>query len=194
MAHKNVLVVMGYGIVLDSPLGNLYLPRIASWIDENRPDLVILCGGQTQKKTAQELFGSPMSEAQVMDHWLAKWWDKKTGQDETLYSPVLLEQDSYTTTENIRNASRLIEKLDYPKDDIHITIFCEAQRALKVIMLSREYMLDLVENCDSIQVETVNWERANPVKEALSIIKWLLIKGEWSTDEGQARRRRSEDI
>ena len=64
---KRIVVVCGYGCHLDSPLDWVYLPRIKRFISEQSPDLVILCGGYTQRKSAPGI-----SEARLMFNWLRK--------------------------------------------------------------------------------------------------------------------------
>jgi len=93
----------------------------------------------------------------------------------------ILENDSYITYDNICFASAKIRQIVKPweRPDLksRITIFCKAQKALKVILLSRRFMADLVEDIDDIRVETYNWERFNPDRELkTTIMTWLAIK------------------
>ena len=106
-----------------------------------------------------------------------------------------IQIDSYTTYDNIRLAAEKIRTVGFfhnvPGGNFKITIFCEAQRALKVILLSRHFMRDLVENVDSITIETVSWERADPVRELkTTIMTWLAIKYPWLGLAERERRRR----
>ena len=177
---QHIVVVCGYGCDINSPLA-VYIDRVRSFLRVNRVDQVIFCGGETQKKSFPE-----KTEAQVMCNYLAvqpgghrRYW---------------LETGSYTTFDNVRLAAekiRIMKSHDDPNAKFKVTIFCEAQRALKVIRLSRHFMRDLVENVDSITIETVSWERADPVRELkTTIMTWLAIKYPWLGLAERERRRR----
>ncbi len=110
---------------------------------------------------------------------------------------VLTDEFSYTTYENIQNAVRHIRYV-LKEEKVQITIFCEAQRALKVSLLARHFMRDLVKDVDDLRVETVNWERANPVRELkTTVLTWLAIKFPLlgiAERESRRRRHRAKEI
>ncbi|MDP2648243.1 MAG: hypothetical protein Q8P35_03320, partial [Candidatus Yanofskybacteria bacterium] len=81
-------------------------------------------------------------------------------------------EDSYTTRENIEGANFIIQKIGtrlgiYAR---HVTIFCEAQRALKVALIARHYFSEP----GRVQIETVSWELAHPRREIISTLKELV--------------------
>lgn len=196
MAQEHILVVMGYGIVFDSPLGNVYLPRIAKFIEEQKKwtTKLILCGGQTQKVTAKRLFGSGMSEAAAMYNWLNEYSRKNWGRPFPFES--VIESQSYTAFENIRAASEVIRRQPSAADGRHITIFCEATRSANIVMLARHFMGDLVDSIDDITVETASWERADPFKQVGDLIyNKLAIHIPWLAKRARKKRlRRAEQI
>ncbi len=161
---RHVVVVCGYGCHIDTPL-RPYLDRVARFVLQERPDLVILCGGETQQQSAPNV-----SEAGLMLQYLSKAVATKPYPLEniavtTAGTLLELEQYHYTTYENIQGASRHIRSMYLPGTKFKITIFCEAQRALKVALYSRHFMMNLVDSVDDIKIETDSWERTNPAKE-----------------------------
>jgi hypothetical protein len=172
---RHVVVVCGYGCHLDTPL-KPYLDKVGAFINLYNPELVIFCGGCTQKKSAPGV-----SEAGLMsgylDHDQMVLPGKKT--------EFVVEANSYTTYRNIRNAAWRIEswfmRHDVLSDEkVRITIFCEATRAPLVIMLARHFMGDFVDSIDDITVETASWERADPFKQVRNLIyNKLAIKYPW---------------
>ena len=115
----------------------------------------------------------------------------------------VLEEDSYTTYDNIRLAAARIatelQRMNMKWEErmatkVKITVFCEAQRALKVAMLTRHFLYTdrrLVKDVDDIQIETYNWERADPNRELKTTVKtWLAIKYPWLGLAERERRRR----
>lgn len=186
------MIVCGYGVVLDSPLGNLYLPEVVKFCQENRPDEIYLCGGPTQQVTAHRLYNRPMSEAQVMKEWILDHAPSIP------VVPIRVLGESFTTKENISHASELAfrqmqQEAYMPHTGYRFTIFCETQRALKVILYSRHYLLWLVRgNPDLIRVRTVNWELADPVREVkTTFAAWLDLKyPRLGIGEREGRRRR----
>lgn len=145
----------GYGCHSDTPLGWTYLPKIVCFIQKQRPDYIILCGGFTQRKSAPGV-----SEARLMFDFIDSHYSGALG--------FILEEDSYTSLENIRNAAQRIRERGDRR--VEITIFCEATRALSVVWLARRFMSDLVESIDDIIVETASWERADPFKQVWKMI------------------------
>lgn len=154
---KHIVVVCGYGCHIDTPL-RPYLGRVFRFVQDQHPNIVIFCGGFTQKKSAPGV-----SEARLMQDYtqLNEW--------PAFMLKTLTDESSYTTYGNIENASRLIRYVLKEKD-VQVTIFCEATRAANVIMLARHFMGGLVESVDDISVETASWERADPFKQASNLI------------------------
>lgn len=167
---RHVLIVCGYGCDVSSPLGSIYLPRVGNFIIRYKPDFVALCGGRTQRQTHPG-----HSEAGTMSRVLHDYL--KTANTHPVYT---LEEDSYTTLENIRGAAdrvNLYKRLH--ECQVHITIFCEATRALKVAMLARHFFYDagIVERPGDIVIETASWELADPVKEVRNTVyDWFAIR------------------
>ncbi len=103
---------------------------------------------------------------------------------------VFIENDSFTTLENIKNASEIIRRQICIADN-RITIFCEATRSANVVMLARHFMGDLVDSIDDITVETASWERADPFRQAGNLIhNKLAITCPWLGLAERERRRR----
>lgn len=170
----HVVVVCGYGCNIDSPLQR-YLTRVLEYLYSYEPQAVIYSGGYTQQKSFHGL-----SEAGVMADYVEQMVFFPWNHEEHL------ETEAYTTYDNIELAAAKIRRWrdgnfgvtnHRPYVKFRITIFCEAQRALKVILLSRYFMSGLVDDIDDIQIETYNWERADPMRELkTTFLTWLAIK------------------
>lgn len=177
---QRVVVVCGYGCNLDSPL-KPYLDRVAAFCRDYQPQVIILCGGATQQQTFPG-----KTEALVMYQYLH---DKLFGDPESYwYTSVLLENESYTTYENIRGAARM------EPGGKEITIFCEATRALKVALLARHFFgFPPANGLPPIRIETDSWELMHPTLELLGTIKeWIAIRFPLlNTLQSRARRRRA---
>jgi hypothetical protein len=186
-----VVIVNGYGTILDSPLGHVYLPRVLKVIMDNRPEMVIFCGGRTFLKTMPSL-----SEASVMENWIRKHLDP-TLEPRLGYRT---NDDSYTTLENARGAAYYLREQAWrfwppgQRGFFKVIHCCEATRAANVVMLDRHFLVDedqLVESIDDITVETASWERADPFKQAGNLIyNRLAIKIPWLGLAERERRRR----
>ncbi len=172
---RHVVVVCGYGCHLDTPL-KLYLDKVADFINRHNPELVIFCGGHTQRKSAPGVSEAGLMSSSL-DHDQMVLPGKRTD--------FAVEVDSYTTYANIQNAAWrignwFIRRGILGDEKVRITIFCEATRAANVVMLARHFMGDLVESIDDITVETASWERADPFKQAKNLIyNKLAIKYSW---------------
>jgi len=194
----HIVIVCGYGCHLVDVLV-VYLNKVIDFLKENKPDLVIFCGGETQRDSA---FG--ISEAQMMANYVNDSLVRFLSFiDDRRIFPFRIENDSYTTHENIRNASIILNSWAGPRKEeikgkIHISIFCEATRAANVVMLSRHFMKDLVGSVDDITIETGSWERADPFKQVGNLIyNKTAIKFPWlglAERERRRRVRRSEKI
>ena len=198
MAEKrHVVVVCGYGCHLRGPEGRPtplipYLERVAAFINRHDPELVIFCGGHTQRKSAPGV-----SEAGLMSSYLDHDQMVLPGKRTDFRN----EHGSYTTYENIRNAAAAIRNWGFHHargEKVRITVFCEAQRAPVVDMLARHFMKDLVDKDDHIDIETASWERADPFRQAGNLIRnKLAIKYPFlglAEREHRRRIRRAEQI
>lgn len=165
MISRHFVVVCGYGCNLDSPL-KPYLERVIDFVEYNEVSKepvtnVVLCGGFTQQKTFPG-----KSEARVMYDYLQS--NTLSRLDFPSRIQFQLEENSYTTHDNILMAANKIGgfkkdwRTDLVPEQFKITIFCEAQRALKVILLSRRFMKDLVSSVADIKTETDSWELRDP--------------------------------
>lgn len=190
---RHVVVVCGYGCHLTDPEGRPtplkpYLGKVANFINQHDPDLVVFCGGYTQRKSAPGV-----SEAGLMSSYLDHDQKIIPGR-KTLF---VNEANSYTTFKNIEYAANLIG-LESWEGKVRVTIFCEATRSPIVIMLARHFMGNMVASIDDITVETASWERADPFKQAKNLIyNKLAIKFPWLglAEREHARRiRRAEEI
>jgi len=125
--ERVVFVVNGYGCHV-VPVLVRYGARIIRMANEMNPKIIMLCGGATQQKTAPN-----KSEAEVLE-WILFY----ALQHEMLFTvqpEIILEEDSFTTLGNIRNAAHLLRNTPFDR----IVFFCEAQRALKTLILARHF-------------------------------------------------------
>lgn len=188
-----VIVVNGYGTILDSPLGKIYLPRVKRVIEEQRPEMVIFCGGKTFLKTMPN-----DSEASIMQGWIEQNLDP-------MACPCLgyqIEDTSYTTFENSQGAAYIMKKQAWRfwaegrRGYFRIIHCCEATRAANVIVLDRYFMIErdcLVKDIDDITVETASWERADPFKQVGNLIhNKLAITSPWLGLAEREHKRRVE--
>lgn len=153
MAAKHVVLVFGYGCHLKPELQE-YLDRVVVFCRRRRPDLIIFCGGFTQRKTAPGV-----SEAGLMAGYVLP---KLSGA-----IAYIKETDSYTTPDNAENASRVNYRGLLSKET-DLTVFCEATRALKVDLLIRHFF------GRRANIETASWEPMSPAKQILSTVYDLL--------------------
>lgn len=154
MAQKHVVLVFGYGCHLVPELEE-YLDRVVVFCRLLKPDLVVFCGGFTQRKTAPG-----MSEARLMAGYVLPPLDQVLLPTQL---PFLLEEDSYTTPDNAEKASQI----NYPgllSKETKLTVFCEATRALKVDLLIRHFF------GRRANIETASWELMSPSKQILSTV------------------------
>jgi hypothetical protein len=151
---RRIVVVHGYGCNLDSPLTG-YLERVLNDLERDPPERIILCGGYTQRKGFPE-----QSEAEVMRDFI----NERTGFEYA--GRIWCEINSYTTLENTKEAVRFIRTFYRTQlQDIEITVYCEAQRALKTLLLYWFLLPELRRYHKRIRLETVSWELAHPLKE-----------------------------
>lgn len=204
----HVLIVNGYGCHTMSEVPEFdrflvgyrrYLDEVASFINEEDPDMIIFCGGETQRKTAPGL-----SEAEIMyeyvypkvRHTRRNQIRKNPSWFGGLITRWIREKDSYTTLENSRNAANRIcfeicgQSID-GNFKVRITHMCEAIRAANVKMLDRHFMADYLEDIDDLVIKTVSWERGDPFKQAGNLIyNKLAITFPWLGLAKRERRRR----
>lgn len=154
---RRIVVVCGYGCHLTPEL-TAYLDEVAAHIRKTESYFVILCGGFTQRASAPG-----KSEAAVMAEYLRPL----VGERAIFY----LEEDSYMTQESIRGSAAIIRTMRQwpwrgaePRVD-EVTVFCEAQRALKVLLCC--WFLMPVR----VKLKTASWELASPVWELVKTAK-----------------------
>lgn len=150
------VVVNGYGCHVNAEVQE-YLDEVVRFINEHEPSYLILCGGQTQRKTAPGI-----TEAAVMAIYIRQ---------RLSHVPMfILEDDSLTTLENVQNATRrilnCIPRYGNYWPSVEMTVFCEAQRALKTLILYWFLLPQMHQYYDCrIRVKTSSWELGNPLKE-----------------------------
>lgn len=163
-----VMAVNGYGTILNSPLGQVYLPRVKRAIEEHRPEMVIFCGGYTFAKSMPS-----DSEASIMAGWMREHLDPAA----TPRLGYRTENNSYTALGNSQGAAYFMEAQIWRfwrqgRGYYRLIHCCEATRAANVVMLDRHFMIDefrLVSSIDDITIETASWEQADPLKQAVSM-------------------------
>lgn len=157
---RRIVVVCGYGCHLTPELTR-YLDRVVRYIVANDAHHVILCGGQTQMASAPGVSEAGLMKEYIEAHLPPGW-----------QLVVNTCADSYTTLTNIKHAARVVRVLQEqpvwkghePRED-RVTIFCEADRALKVKILARRFMPVPITH---LTLETESWELSNPL--------WELVK------------------
>ena len=155
MDKKQIVIVCGYGCHL-TPGYQEYLRRVVRYIGENFVELIIVCGGKSQQKTAPD-----KSEAEVISSFLQNEPDW-----EELYAgrcglpKIICETCSLTTLKNLGNAKDFIGEFS-PKE-YRLIIFCDASRALKVKLLAMSIFPEY-----DIQIETYDLSSRGEVKKQL---------------------------
>ena len=149
------VVVCGYGCHLVPELTR-YLDTVADYINRCEPDALVLCGGLTQQASAPD-----RTEALVMLEYLEM-------PGKLRHRPYLfLEDGSFTTSENLRGASIILEHRNVRR----LIIFCEATRSLKVSILARHFFgFPPAHGLPPIQIRTVSWELMHPLRELKATI------------------------
>ena len=202
MADKqHVVIVNGYGChtsfddrISDRFLEGYrrYLQRVAGFIDTNIPDLLILTGGETKKKSAPG-----RSEAKVMWEYIFPRMIKAS-RDRYLQGKnknVMFDERSFTTWDNSACAYLALLKAIgagvIRNEPCRITHFCEAHRAPVVNMCDRNFLIWFVQNLNDLRVETESWELADPFRQVKNLIyNKLAIKYPWLGLAERERRKR----
>lgn len=176
----HVVVVNGYGCHLDTPLGDVYLPRVVRFINETQPDLIVFSGGETQRKTAPGI-----SEAELMRKFVMPRLDRLPEKG------FGCDAHSYTTLENACGAAIWVNT-HLSSKKVRVTFCCEATRAANVVMVGRHFFYGLIDSIDDLTVETASWERADPFKQVQNLLyNKLAITYPWL---GLAERERNKRI
>jgi hypothetical protein len=166
----HVVLVHGYGCNLDSPL-TPYLLRVSDFLRLQRPDVVVTCGGATQRMSRPG-----KTEAGVMNDFL---YDRLDSPMADWHPAWFVEEDSYTTLENVLNGSDLVRRLvrdwDARWETTTVTVFCETQRSLKTLLCYWLLLPELRRAHRRVQVETYSWELANPLLEIPKLFNELLM-------------------
>lgn len=155
---RHIVIVCGYGCHLVPELQD-YLLRVVRFCNENQPDCLIFCGGFTQQKSAPNT-----TEAEVM-----KWYVIQRLKYEPKF--VYMEENSYTTLDNIENAAKSMREDGLLAEETLLTVFCEATRALKIDLLVRHFI------GRRANIETASWDLMSPAKQIVSTLyEWAAIK------------------
>lgn len=121
MAERDALVVvLGYGCHLTEPMKN-YLDSVISFVERNGVTAIVATGGYTNRKSAPGI-----SEAGMMASYL-----KECG----VKIPIILEETSVTTNENLRSVGRIIRERRLAVQ--RVVIFSDSARSFKVKVLAR---------------------------------------------------------
>ncbi len=155
MSKAHFVIVHGYGCHLVPELTG-YLDGVVEFVNRRKPDYLILCGGATQKKTAPNT-----TEAALMAIYIRERL--------THVPEFIIEDHSYTTLENVQNAMYVIHGKHglamFTWLGIEVDVFCEAQRALKTLILYWFLFPEIRKFGKRVRVHTSSWELANPLKE-----------------------------
>ncbi|MDO8492906.1 MAG: ElyC/SanA/YdcF family protein [bacterium] len=175
---QHIVVVCGYGCHLVPELKE-YLNKVIQFTNQEKPDCFILCGGFTQRKSAPGV-----SEAALMKSYIVP---------QLKYIPdfVFLEEDSYTSPDNIQNAAVKVRTKQLMDKGTKMTVFCEATRALKVDLLIRHFF------GRRANIETASWELMSPQKQIVMTLyyDWAAIKSPLLADYFRHKRlKRAEQI
>lgn len=174
---QHIVIVCGYGCHLVPELKK-YLDKVAQFANQEKPNCLILCGGFTQRKSAPGI-----SEAALMKSYIIP---------QLKYAPdfVFLEEDSYTSLDNIQKAAVKVHIKQLMSKETRMTIFCEATRALKVDLLIRHFFGRRAD------IETASWELMLPQKQiVMTLYDWVAIKSPLLADYFRHKRlQRSEQI
>lgn len=121
MTDSNITVcVLGYGCHLHKKMER-YLQTIVHFIHTHPVEKVILSGGYTNPISAPGI-----SEAAMMRRYLI----------ERVKVPIILEEASRTTTENLQHINKLFI-IKHQKKDKTLVVFCDTARKSKVRILGR---------------------------------------------------------
>lgn len=119
----NIAIIHGYGrVVPNNTFYDLYIDKLAHFLDKNNIDTIICSGGFTDSKVKQ-------SEAESLKIAL----ESKLSFD----GQWLLEEKSFTTFANIKEIEKLIQKDSF--DSIHV--FCRNTHLPKIIYQSLQSYL-----------------------------------------------------
>ncbi len=129
---KNIAIVLGYGVFLESDLAyqQKYLEPVLNDILKRNPDLIITCGGCSNKNYPD------LSEAQSIRDLFVKLHPE-------LESKIITEANSLSTPENLKFTQDFITK-NYPECQT-VTIYSDSCRSPKVFYLSLSLFLDAKE-------------------------------------------------
>lgn len=120
---NNIAIILGYGVYENSNVEyfDRYLSPVFENINSNNFDPIVICGGCTNKKYPN------LSESKsIYDLYRSKYPNRK--------DKVILEEKSYTTSDNLKFAHELIAK--YVNNNTRLTVFCDSWRSPKVFYMS----------------------------------------------------------
>jgi hypothetical protein len=135
-AKNRVLIVLGYSEMLAGKLTPdliKYLERVGNYphltqlqAPRSKVSFVVPCGGHTREKSAPAL-----TEADVMVSILCAHYRGTI--------PIFPERDSLTTSQNLRNARKIILRSSISPESDELVVFCKATYALKIKFLMNKY-------------------------------------------------------
>jgi len=120
---NNIAIILGYGVYDGSNIEyyDRYLAPVFNDIYNGKFDLVVICGGCTNKKYPK------LSESKsIYNLYLSKYPNRK--------DKVVLEEKSYTTSDNLKFARKIITK--HINKNTEFTVFCDSWRSPKVFYMS----------------------------------------------------------
>jgi hypothetical protein len=119
---KTVVAVLGYGCNLSADMKE-YLDKALSFIKKKEVDLVICCGGKTNRRTAPGI-----SESSVMVAYLKP----------KISTEIHYEEISTTTAKNLEQIKQI--KIFRGFSEHHLVIFCNEAHKCKVNYLSKRIL------------------------------------------------------
>ena len=151
------LVVLGTGVYGDTPSAALVsrLNTALAYMDDNPDSLAILSGGQGD--------GENVSEAEAMRRYLIEYG--------IAANRLFLEEDSHTTSENIRNSIPLIEQLSAVN---HIVLVSNDFHLFRAKMIAESYGLSadtLAASVPKIGLIPLN----SYLREYFAVVKFLIF-------------------
>ncbi len=164
MHKKEIVLVCGYGCHLNHRYVR-YLGKVASYARKNSPQLILVLGGFSQKKSFPKI-----SESNVIKSFLGSIM-RGSILEKAIDVLVVGEDDfinekemSLTTNENLENARIILESWrgKISPETHRLTIFCDAIRALKIKIVAEKVFRHY-----DIQIETHDLSGVDNAKKQL---------------------------
>lgn len=117
---KNIGIILGYGVFIQpNPNYQKYLDSVYRHFSKNHPDLLIICGGYSNKNYPD------ISESKSIATFYHHYYPN-------IKFPIILEEQSLTTAQNLQFALKLLK----PNESLCVNIICDSIRVPKVINLA----------------------------------------------------------